>query len=118
MLVTHRRIPISLIILLVVCGSLSALEIVRSLPSPGPEVHGIASDGESLWCSDFLLDRIYRLDSRTGEILYEFSHDILDGYGGLEWSPDSFLWVSQDRNIDRIHPWSGTKLGRIYAPGC
>ena len=106
------------IVLVLFAGHGIALEIVGSVPAPGPEVRGVAFDGQYIWCSDAYLDTIYRIDPRNGEVVHRLAYDIPGGYGGIEWDPAGYLWVAERRYIYRVDPWTGAKLGRIWAPGC
>jgi len=47
------------------------MEVIKSIPTPGAAPHGIAWDGETLWCADRGLGMIHRLDADTGEVLDE-----------------------------------------------
>ena len=47
------------------------LEVERWIPTPGAAPHGIAWDGETLWCADRAMGKIHRLDTETGEVLAE-----------------------------------------------
>ncbi len=47
------------------------LEVERSIPTPGAAPHGIAWDGETIWCADRVMRKIHRLNPCTGEILDE-----------------------------------------------
>ncbi len=105
-------------VLLLIPVQASSVAVVGSIPAPGPVVRGVAFDGRFLWCSDEGTDSIYRVDPSTGETLHSFGYDILEGYGGLEWDPKGFMWVAERRYVYRVDPWSGSKLGRIHAPGC
>ena len=45
--------------------SRETLEVERSIPTPGAAPHGIAWDGEALWCADRAMGKIHRLDAET-----------------------------------------------------
>ena len=47
------------------------MKVLRSIPTPGAAPHGIAWDGEALWCADRALGVIHRLHPETGEVLDE-----------------------------------------------
>lgn len=43
--------------------------VVHTLPAPGNRPHGIAWEGDDLWCIETSHRNLYRLHPRTGEIL-------------------------------------------------
>ena len=47
------------------------MEVLHSIKTPGPAPHGLASDGEALWCADREMAVIHRQDPETGEVLDE-----------------------------------------------
>ena len=49
----------------------STLSVIKSIPIPGSAPHGIAWDGETLWCGDRAMGAIHKLHPETGEILEE-----------------------------------------------
>jgi len=49
----------------------STLSVIKSIPTPGSAPHGIAWDGEALWCGDRAMGAIHKLHPETGEILEE-----------------------------------------------
>ena len=62
-------------------------------------VRGLASDGETLWCSD--TKRVYQLDAKF-RVLKEFTPSV--GLADLEWS-DGSLW-GVENNKNRVHRFS------------
>jgi streptogramin lyase len=44
-------------------------KIMRSIPAPGNRPHGIAWQGDDLWCVETNHRAIYRLNSQTGDIM-------------------------------------------------
>lgn len=62
-------------------------------------VRGLASDGETLWCSD--MKRVYQLDSKY-RVLRVLTPSI--GLADLEWS-DGSLW-GVENNKNRVHRFS------------
>lgn len=62
-------------------------------------VRGLASDGETLWCSD--TKRVYQLDAKF-RVLEEFTPTI--GLADLEWN-DGSLW-GVEHNKNRVHRFS------------
>jgi hypothetical protein len=105
-------------LILVAVQALFGLQIIHTLPAPGPQVMGVVSDGCFLWCADPSMDRIDRMDPWTGEVLESLPYELLDGYAGLGWDPEGILWVAQKRQIQRIIPGSSVKLTPVVAPGC
>jgi sugar lactone lactonase YvrE len=45
---------------------------LERLDAPGPQPEGIASDGVHLWVADFQTARIYRMDTKTGEVVTSY----------------------------------------------
>ena len=73
-------------------------EIVAELPAPGPDSRGLAWDGQYLWCADASMDKIYQLNPADGSIISSFNFALDINFGGLAWSPDGYLWISDFRN--------------------
>jgi streptogramin lyase len=46
-------------------------QVIHSFPAPGNRPHGIAWDGDDLWCVETNLRGIFRLDTDTGAILQQ-----------------------------------------------
>ena len=51
--------------------TVSTLDVIKSIPTPGSAPHGIAWNGEALWCGDRAMGAIHKLHPETGEILEE-----------------------------------------------
>ena len=47
------------------------MEVLHSIPTPGPAPHGIAWDEGALWCADRQLGIIHKLDPDSGQVLDE-----------------------------------------------
>ena len=45
------------------------MEVLHSIPTPGPGPHGIAWDDGAIWCADKPTKTIHRLDPDSGEVL-------------------------------------------------
>ncbi len=49
------------------------MEVLHSIETPGPSPHGLAWDGEGLWCADREMGVVHRQDPETGEVMDEVS---------------------------------------------
>jgi streptogramin lyase len=107
--------------MLAVCSAAHGQTILKQFAAPGPEVRGLAWDGQYLWCADATNDKIYKIDPESGEVVYSFDFTLDYLYGGLCWSPDGYLWVTDFRDsyswLLKVDPDSGTIESAFHCPG-
>jgi streptogramin lyase len=72
---------------------LAGAAVLERLDAPGPKPEGLASDGVHLWVADFDTDRIYRMDTGTG--------DVVQSYRAPGTRPEGLAW-------DGTHLWAGS----------
>ena len=75
--------------------------IVGGIPSPGTGAAGVAWDGQSLWETDWVSDRLYELDPESGEVRSKYELPIGTA-GGISFDPRNHsFWLTDDS--DRIY---------------
>ena len=67
-------------------------EIVKEFNAPGPEVRGLAWDGQYLWCAEPYSGKIYQLDPSDGQVISSIDFSLDHLYGGLGWGLDDYLF--------------------------
>ncbi|UCE20049.1 MAG: hypothetical protein JSV84_06820 [Gemmatimonadota bacterium] len=96
-------------------------EILKQLQAPGSEPRGLTWDGHSLWCADASAQRVYQIDPDDGQIISSFDYSMDFQYGGLGWSPEGYLWITDYREsqswFDKVHPTSGSVISSFHCPG-
>lgn len=96
-------------------------EILKQFQAPGSESRGLAWDGQSLWCADVSDAKVYQLDPEDGQILSSFDYSMDQGYGGLGWGLDGYIWVTDYRSgasyFDKVDPFSGDVISSFHCPG-
>jgi hypothetical protein len=117
----YRAILLLLCTVLLGPGFVHSQEILKQIQAPGSEARGLAWDGQSLWCADASADKIYQLDPDDGHILSSFNITLDYQYGGLGWSPDGYLWVTDLRDgtsaFLKIDPSNGGVVSSFHCPG-
>ena len=95
--------------------------ILKEFQAPGPESRGLAWDGQALWCADASHSKVYQLSPDDGHILFSFNYSMDNQYGGLGWSADGYLWVTDFREgtswFDKVNPTSGELVSSFHCPG-
>jgi len=71
-----------------------SLDVIDSMPSPGPNPSGLAFDGTYLWHADATEDKIYKLDT-SGNIVDSFDSPD-DNPKGLTFD-GTYLWNADDK---------------------
>lgn len=81
--------------------------ILKSIPSPGPNPQGLAYDGENLWVADRDDRKIFKVDPKTGNVLFSISFD--GELAGTAWD-GKHIWQADrtSRTISRIDPETGS----------
>ena len=96
-------------------------QIVSELSAPGPEARGLAWDGDYLWCADASTDKIYKLDPQDGSVVSSINFALDINFGGITWSPDGYLWVSDFRSNQsyyyKIDPVTAAIRTSFHCPG-
>ena len=96
-------------------------EILKEFNAPGPEVRGLAWDGQYLWCSDAQHGRVYQLDPEDGHVVSFIDFDMDYQYGGLGWGIDDYLWISDYQGgqswFFKVDPSSGAVVSSFHCPG-
>jgi len=84
-------------------------EVVKSLQTPGSCTTGAAFDGKYIWLADRKSDKIYKVDTETGNTVLSFP---APGYfpTGIAWD-GKYLWVA-DREFQNTS--MGDHVGKIY----
>ncbi len=115
---TRRRFSFAFLVFLHATMSVvSGQAIVRSIPAPGPEPRGLAWDGNALWVADAELDSVFRVDPVDGTVLHSFYFYTDFWYGGLTWSIDDNLWLSNGASIYLLMPSTGDVKYVLPCPG-
>jgi len=92
-------------------------QIVDEFPAPGPESRGLAWDGHYLWCADASTDKIYKLDPQDGRIVSSINFVLDLNFGGITWSPDGYLWISNLSYYYKIDPVTAAVRTSFHCPG-
>jgi len=91
-------------------------KVLESYPAPGKFCTGMTFDGKNLWVTDYKTDKLYMIDTKTGQIKRSISSP---GFWpkGLAWDGE-YLWNvdSKLKLIFQIDPKDGTILRTIYSP--
>ncbi|WP_304131345.1 T9SS type A sorting domain-containing protein [Ignavibacterium album] len=103
------------------------LEVIKTIPAPGPNCEGLTWDGNYLWVSDIVNDSIYRIDTSDGTIVHKIPTSPANHlFEGLAWD-GNYLWASHyetitlsNPKITKIDPLSGNALWNIvpYSGTC
>lgn len=62
--------------------------VVSSISAPGPDPHGLTWDGDYLWHTDGINDKIYKINPSTG--------DIDDSFNSPGTYPRGLTWDGQN----------------------
>lgn len=95
-------------------------EIIRHLEAPGPDARGLAWDGQYLWCAEVFSQKVYQLDPNDGSVVSSFDFNIEYQYGGLAWSDDDYLWITDYRGTSwfiKVNPTTGEMASSFHCPG-
>jgi len=118
-----RRTLLHLLMLgtLILQGVGQGQEIVRQFEAPGSASRGLAWDGQYLWCADANAERVYQLDPQNGHTIASFDFSMDFQHGGLAWSPDGYLWLTDyERGTSRFYkvdPSSASVVSSFHCPG-
>lgn len=87
-------------------GSIGSVD--RQLEVPGDEVTGLAWGGGSLWVLDDGTDKVYAIDTGSGEVVLSFpvDHDGSLDLTGLAYSPEHRMVL--------VGLWNGSTGGYVY----
>ncbi|NOX90776.1 MAG: T9SS type A sorting domain-containing protein [Calditrichaeota bacterium] len=75
--------------------------VAQSFSSPGSKPTGLAWDGTNLWNADTDLNRIFKIDPKTGSVLSSIPAPPGSVINGLTWDGEQ-LWCT-DRALDKIY---------------
>ena len=118
---SYRAILPLLYTILLWPGFVHSQEILKQIQAPGSEARGLAWDGRFLWCADVTADRLYQIDPDDGHILFSLDFTLDYQYGGLGWSPDEYLWVTDLRGGSstflKVDPSNGDVISSFHCPG-
>jgi len=107
-------------------STVSAIPAVKEFDSPGEFPTGLTWDGEYLWVTSFISERIYKVDPDDGRVIESFSSPDSDPEG-LAWD-GNYIWHVDGGNayelgeeaelyIYKIDPQSGDATQMFEAPG-
>lgn len=101
-----------------VAGTSQAQFVVREFDSPGPDPRGLTWDGQYLWCADFNLDSLFRIDVITGQVVHTipFVFDYTYG-GGIAWDDTGAIWVTKRQYVYKLDPETGQEQSNFHCPG-
>ena len=78
------------------------MAVLHSIPTPGAAPHGIAWDGEALWCADRALGVIHRQDPETGKVLEEIAVPAPELHGLTIHEGDLLFCCDPSRRVCRV----------------
>jgi len=85
-------------------------DVVKVLPTPGPNPTGLAFDGKFLWLADNRLDQIFKMDPQSGKVIKSFASP---GFHpeGLAWD-GQYLWHvdAEEKRVYCLDPEKGMAL--------
>jgi DNA-binding beta-propeller fold protein YncE len=98
-------------------AGVSAQEIARAFPAPGPLSRGMTWDGEYLWVVDAEVDSIFQVDPQNGAVVHSIFFETFDPFGGLTVSEDGNLWLSNGPTIYLLDSGTGDMITNFGCPG-
>ena len=78
------------------------MEVERSIPTPGAAPHGIALDGDAIWCGDRGMAVIQKLSLEDGEVVEEIPVPAPEVHGVTIWDGDLIMCCAPSRRVCRI----------------
>lgn len=112
----------ALLILTFVCypDAIFGQEILKQFDAPGPDARGLAWDGQYLWCADVFSGTVYQVDPTNGQVVSSFEFNIDYQFGGLAWSSDGHIWITDFRNQSwffKVNPTTREVVSSFHCPG-
>ena len=92
-------------------STLSALTIIKAIPSPSAGTSGLAYDGSNLWVRSYPL-KIFKISPEDGSILKTFNTSIPRPYGLT--LVNGFLWVA-DNSLHKIYKLDTSNGNKVFS---
>lgn len=92
--------------------------VVQMFVSPGPKPNGLQAADDGLWYIDQGNNRVYKLDWRTGETLFEADTET-DRSSGITLDDEGNVWIAStyDCTIHKIDASNGKTIEKFDSPG-
>jgi hypothetical protein len=81
--------------------------------APGPDPHGITTDGTNIWLTDYETRTVFKLDNE-GEVLHSYPFPFGRPHGLVYVAGD--LFVAEAASITRIHAETGSYVAEFPSP--